>query len=99
MVRTNVTQALGNNELDPQNFSDFRRLVRVTAWLRRFVSDCKCRVEQRDLDKSLSIKEVKGAQVYWFKQAQTERFLDTKGRKSLENLNPMKDEDGLLRLD
>ena len=63
------------------------------------VFTCKCRPEQRDLSKSLSIEEVKKAEFYWFKRAQTERFQDTKGRKSLENLNPMKDEDGLLRID
>jgi hypothetical protein len=42
---------------------------------------------------------VKKAEFYWFKRAQTEIFQDPKGRKSLENLNPMKDEDGLLRID
>ena len=31
MVRTSVTQVLDSNELNPKNFSDFRRLVRVTA--------------------------------------------------------------------
>ena len=91
MVRTSVTQVLDSNELNPKNFSDFRRLVRVTAWVRRFTSNCKCRPEQRDLSKSLSIEEVKKAEFYWFQ--------DTKGRKSLENLNPMKDEDGLLHID
>ena len=42
---------------------------------------------------------MKKAEFYLFKRAQTEMFQDPKGRKSLENMNPMKDEDGLLRID
>ncbi len=54
---------------------------------------------QRLLTDNLTVDEVNQAEIFWFKRAQMESFQDDMGQKCLENLNPMKDEDGLLRVD
>ncbi len=97
--RTHVALISDENGLNPRNFSSFYHLVRVTAWVRRFVSNCRQKVYQRLLTDNLTVDEVNQAEIFWFKRAQMESFQDDMGQKCLENLNPMKDEDGLLRVD
>ena len=96
-VKTQLSLVADDEFLSPKNYSSFQRLIRVTAWLQRFISNCKHRVTDRVLNCSLSQQEVKRAEQYWLKRAQVEGFGD-KGQKSLESLNSMKDENSLLRL-
>ena len=99
MERTNVAQVSEENVLNPWTFSSLRRLVSITAWIKRFVNNCKCPVELRVFSSDLSAKEFNEAETYWLKRAQIERFQDAKGRNNLENLNPIKDAEGLIRID
>ena len=99
MARTHVAQVSEENVLNPRTFSSLRRLVSITAWIKRFVNNCKRSVELRVFSRDLSVKELNEAETYWLKRAQIERFQDAKGRNSLENLNPIKDAEGLIRID
>ena len=47
----------------------------------------------------LRSNEIKKAETFWLKQTQTETFPNGTAEKSLERLNPQKDDDGLLRAD
>ena len=99
VLTTQVTTVNESEVMTPENYSSFRRLIRVTAWIHRFSSNCACkrRGEDRELNRSLVQLEIKQAERYWLKRTQAEGFRDER-QKSLENLCIMKDDDGLLRL-
>ena len=98
--RTHVALISDENGLNPRNFSSFYHLVRLTAWVRRFASNCRQKeANLRLLTANFTVDEVKQAEIFWFKRAQIESFQDDVRQKCLQNLNPMKDEDGLLRID
>jgi hypothetical protein len=99
VLTTQVTTMDKSEVMSPENYSSFRRLIRVTAWIQRFSSNCarKRRGEDRELIWGLDQTEVKRAEQYWLKRTQAEGFQD-ECQKSLENLCVMKDSDGLLRL-
>ena len=99
VLTTQVTTVNESEVVTPENYSSFRRLIRVTAWIHRFSSNCarKRRGEDRELNCSLVQLEIKQAERYWLKRTQAEGFRDER-QKSLENLCITKDDDGLLRL-
>ena len=90
-------------------FSSFSRLKRVTAWMIRFVSNCRAR--QRNLSRvsgQLTLNELRKAVSYWVCISQAAHFkTEVKALKSrtslprscsLISLNVFLDEDGLLRV-
>ena len=90
-------------------FSSFSRLKRVTAWMIRFVSNC--RAHQRDFPQvsgQLTLNELCKAVSYWVCISQAAHFkTEVKALKSgtllprscsLISLNVFLDEDGLLRV-
>ncbi len=85
--------------ISPDNFSNFWRLLRVTGWVQRFVANCRLPAEDRKKTRGLSVRELQKAETYWLKQVQLEAFPDGDQQKSLAQLNPKKDEQGLLRAD
>ena len=85
--------------ISPDNFSNFWRLLRVTGWVQRFVANCRLPAEDRKKTRGLSVHELQKAETYWLKQVQLEAFPDGDQQKSLAQLNPKKDEQGLLRAD
>ena len=99
MVRKNVAQVSEENVLNPRTFSSLRRLVFMTAGIKCFVNNCKRPVELRVFSRDLLVKEFNEAETYWLKRAQIERFQDAKEQNSSENLNPIKDAEGLIRID
>ena len=93
--------------IDP--FSSFSRLKRVTAWMMRFISNC--RASQRKLTRvsgSLTVSELNKAVLYWVSISQTTHFSAEigalKSSKSLPRSSPLislnifLDADGLLRV-
>ena len=84
--------------------SSCTRLVRVTAWIRRFDSNC-CRNDSR-IHGHLSVDELLHAKGYWIATAQHSAFLDgllslRKGlqlpsKSCLLPLHPVLDEHGLI---
>ena len=78
------------------NFSNFWRLLRVTCWMQRFITNCRLPVEGRKMTRGLSVQELQKAETYWLKRVQLEAFPDSDKQKCLMQLNPKKDEQGLL---
>ena len=74
MARTNVAQVSEKNVLNPRTFSSLRRLVSITAWIKRFVNNCKSPVELRVFSRDLLFKELNEAKTYWLKRAQKKDF-------------------------
>ena len=93
------------------HYSDFHHLKRVTAWILRFVNNCRrsrCDTHQDDESLILSVKELDLAEKYWIKLVQQTRFAKEisllKKNKTLPNgsclitLHPFIDSEGILRL-
>lgn len=91
------------------NFSSFNRLKRVTAWILRFISNCKARRSGADLIAGpLMTRELRHAEDYWTLLMQQAHFSQEiwalKAEKRipssspLVSLNPFLDDDGMLRV-
>ena len=91
--------------LDPAGYSNWPKLVRVTAWILRFCHDL--RKKDRRNAEVLSVEELKEAELFWIKFAQQGRFgveieSLSKGRPSAQasriaDLNPQL-VNGILRV-
>ncbi|XP_003370011.1 Pao retrotransposon peptidase superfamily [Trichinella spiralis] len=90
-----------------EKFGNFEKMLRLTAYCNRFVSNCKTLPERRKL-RELTSEEMITAEKYWLKIVQRNEFHDEiqilqKGRplpkeNRLKTLDPFLDEDGLLRV-
>ena len=85
--------------LDPSKFSSLTKLYRTTAWIKRFVGNCRLSKESRNITKILQPDEMKKAERIWLGQAQIDAFPDGEKDKRLLHFNPKRDEEGLLRAD
>ena len=74
-VRTHVAEVVKKSS-DTDNFLEFPRLVRVTAWVRRFVNNCTKNPQGKVLFKGLTVSDGKESELFWFKRAQAECFED-----------------------
>ena len=105
------TAILQTPPLMPFNrFSTFTRLVRVTAWVIRFITNCRSKKHSNSqaLYNSLPMRELNQATLYWIKLVQSEVWrseIDTikKGSKlkrtsHILSLSPFLDESGILRV-
>ena len=54
-------------------YSSFNRLIRVTAWVKRFISNSRNTEKRKD---ELSIIEIVESKEFWFKKIQHEEFKD-----------------------
>ncbi|XP_050043628.1 uncharacterized protein [Dermacentor andersoni] len=89
-----------------ENYSSFSRVVRVTAWVRRFVDNCHNK-EGRTIG-PLRAEEVISAERYWLAKAQQDAFSDDisnlKNQRPLHKsspvlpFNPYFDKEGLMRV-
>ena len=61
--------------LDIEKFSSWRRLLRVTAWIVRFISNCK-RTGIQNSQETGNKHRISNAEKYWVRETQGERFLD-----------------------
>ena len=60
--------------VDPATYSSWLRLCRVTAWIRRFCNNLHNSAQPKS--GTLSVEELKEAELYWIKWAQKDRFAD-----------------------
>lgn len=97
-----------------QRYSSWNKLLRITAYLIRFVDNLKSPRSRKETEESPSSSrallplEVKGARNYWLRSIQTQLFSAEQQRlqnrfpvtrgSKLYSLNPFMDEDGLIRV-
>ena len=96
--------------IDPDRYSSYTRLTRVTAWIQRFVYNCQTKVRGKPKKTSphLLVFELQVAEVYWYFFIQEQHFkqeisalrngLELPRSSSLIPLHPILDQDGLLRV-
>ena len=87
-------------------YSSFTHLKRVTAWVMRFISNCKYR--RNPIISPLTVKELDSAEIYWLSLAQRDHFstelkeLKASGSvnstSSLLTLRPLLDCNDLIRV-
>ena len=97
--RTHLTKSHASVIIDPNKFSSLKRLVHVTGWVQRFLTNCRLPVNLRRKDGILLPTEVSEAETFWIKQTQAQAFPGGENEGSLTQLNPKSDGDGLLRMD
>ena len=89
-------------------YSTFSRLKRVTAWIIRFVDNCRARKDTALITSPLTVGELDKAEYYWVKLSQRAHFSREIGALKAEcgisraspllSLNPFLDTVGLLRV-
>ncbi len=77
-------------------FSNYDKIVRMVAWIQRFVSNCQQNASSR-ITGELSYLEVEVAEKKIIKIIQNEYFVED-NEKRLKNLSTYTDDDGILRL-
>jgi len=90
---------------NPERFSSWSKLIRTTAWMLRFLTNCKSGSKQVGV---LSVCELEQAELLWCQTVQKESYpQETKSLKanreidkcsSIYTLNPQIDQHGLLRV-
>ena len=66
--------------MDPLKYSSWTRLIRVTAWVMRFVAKLSTKVMKRDnlpepqMKETLTPAELDAVRKFWVKQEQSEQF-------------------------
>ncbi|KRX12510.1 Transposon Tf2-6 polyprotein, partial [Trichinella nelsoni] len=93
--------------LDPQKYSSLMKLLNITAYVFRFITNCKVVPEERKT-KPLEVREIDKAEKFWWKTLQKEEFPEEleslKREKKLPKssrlwpLNPYIDDNGILRV-
>lgn len=108
-IQVNVTSSEPEASVDflVDRYSSLDKLMGVTAWIRRFIRNCRTSKPQRILDPVLSTAEREGALTCLVKAVQLQHFkgelesilhgrLKLKG--AISRLNPFVDVQGLLRV-
>lgn len=113
---TNESQLVGQepsdmsnsvNRLEVERFSDWNRMVRVYAWVYRFIGNCKIQSKTLRVTGELQPEEIKDIEIRLIKGAQKEQFQseidaiksgkEISSKSKLVGLKPLIDNDGLLR--
>ncbi|XP_028414792.1 uncharacterized protein LOC114537879 [Dendronephthya gigantea] len=98
-VYTTDKEASDDSRLDPKRYSSMTRLIRVTAWVKRFIKNCKSPINSRDTSIVLQNVEIKTAELFWIRKAQAESFVNKQKDKRLLKFCPIVDKEGILRVD
>ncbi|GBM89880.1 hypothetical protein AVEN_111828-1 [Araneus ventricosus] len=77
-------------------FSSYDRLLRMAAWMKRFIFNCKNSTSR--ITGELSHQEIKQAELKIVKMIQDEYFIHEVNRKKLNSLTTYKDGEGILRV-
>ena len=91
-----------------EKISNYSRLRRVTAWMLRFIKNCRIKDDERMKRHVLTVQEIKHAEEFWCRAAQESAFLEeiaslkAKGKlrstSKILTLHPFLDPQGLLRV-
>ncbi|XP_068757969.1 uncharacterized protein [Montipora capricornis] len=84
--------------LDPRRFSNWTKLIRVQAWVRRFVDNCRSPNRESG---ELKAEEIEDAAIQVIKGAQRKAYPDEylPKKSKLLGLQPWLDEEGQMRCD
>ena len=84
--------------INVSKYSSVLRLVRVTAYVLRFVNNLKCRLARREPQSSdLTVDEINSAERLWIREVQREIEQKPTFQQAEKSLNLFKDENGILR--
>ena len=91
-----------------ERFSSFLRLKRVTAWIYRFINNCRKKKGDRPSSLYLSTSELVTSETYWLSLAQRQTFVSEietlknnaalSKSSHLSSLHPILDSSGLIRV-
>ena len=98
-ILTAVTPPKAGNGSDPHEFSSWRKLIRVTARIRRLAVKIQLRkYDQHGQEGLLTPEKLQQAEIYWINQAQTTLYsrLD---KGEFKSFSPFKDENGVIRVE
>lgn len=97
--RKTVVSSLINVDEEFSHFlriSSFEKIIRVTAWIKRFIDNCRDK-NMRRTSKNLETEEMNAAEVLVWKIVQRVSF-KTENDERLRHLKPFVDSSGLLRV-
>ena len=92
------------------HYSTFSRFQRVTAWIYRFVDNCRAQRSSAVLTPYLSVEELSRAERYWIAMSQSDSFpnelamlrsnrdITLPNNSALKLLNPFLDPHGIIRV-
>lgn len=84
--------------IDVNKFSNWRRLVRTTAWILRLAKKIRLkRHHQEGIEGTLTVEELRKAELYWIKNAQKE-LISRFQKGEFKSLSPFIDDKGVLRV-
>lgn len=78
-------------------FSEYRKSVRVLAWIKRFYFNIKNRLETRRKG-DLNVEEIEHAETTLLKLIQSEVFTEGVNDSRIKHLRPFNDKDGVMRI-
>ncbi|XP_011705757.1 PREDICTED: uncharacterized protein LOC105460953 [Wasmannia auropunctata] len=84
------------DSLGVYHFSDYRTILRVVAWIKRFIRNSRSKKELHVRDK-LSVVELKESEITLLRVVQYESFIDENNDR-IRHLNTFKDDQGIIRL-
>ena len=83
--------------IDPTKFSKWKRLVRVTAWILRYIRNLRLKTKPEDNVDPLTAVELEQAEELWIKTAQKELHERFKN-KEFNMPSPFTDDKGIIRV-
>ena len=108
MEITSLLNSKGSKEmeiLEIKNHSDLSRMLRITAWVRRFINNAR---EKAKSTGTLTAGEIAEAELYWIRLTQNQSFYEEinqlkRGKEvnfqsKIKSLSPFLDDSGVLRV-
>lgn len=102
---TSYENAKESELLEVKNYSDLNRVLRVTAWVRRFIHNARGNPKCTG---TLSTEEISVAKFHWIQATQNQSFLEEisllkRGKEinpqsQIQSLSPFLDDKGILRV-
>ena len=96
--------AKAEEAINIRKFSSWRKLIRITARIRRLVSKVRARREERrennqslDMKSPLAPQELQEAELFWIQEAQ-KSLKDRVAKGEFKSLSPFRDDQGILRV-
>ncbi|KMQ82315.1 integrase core domain protein, partial [Lasius niger] len=84
VLQSNCTTEQVNKLFNPEKFSNLSKILRITAWIRRFLHNAKNKEKQFG---PLTAEELEKSETYWIKNTQEEYFAEE--IKALISKNPL----------